>query len=266
MHAALEAALGELVLGPALDLEDEAALAAFFRRHGVSEDDAAALRDGELRRLLVYRELVRGTLKTALEAAIPRTLSRLGPSFDGYFERFLAERAPRTHYLRDVTKEFLDFCAESWSRDPRVPAYLDDLARHEALHIQIAAAAREPAAPPEAELELDARLRFIQAARLMRYAFAVHLLPESVDDRSEPERRASDLLVYRSVEHDVRYLELSPFAATLLERLLGGSTLRAAVEATARDHGARIEPALLEATARLLADLAERGVLLGPAE
>ena len=124
MHAALEAALGELVLGPALDLEDEAALAAFFRRHGVSEDDAAALRDGELRRLLVYRELVRGTLKTALEAAIPRTLSRLGPSFDGYFERFLAERAPRTHYLRDVTTEFSDFCAESWSRDPRVRGLL----------------------------------------------------------------------------------------------------------------------------------------------
>jgi hypothetical protein len=63
----------------------------------------------------------------------------------------------------------------------------------------------------------------------------------------------------------VRYLELTPFAAGLLERLLEGQTLREAVEATAAAHGSLLEPSLLEATARLLADLAERGVLLGAA-
>jgi hypothetical protein len=263
MHAALEAALGELVLGPALDLEDEQAVHAFFERHGVSPVDRAALREKELERLLIYRQLVRGTLKTALNAAIPRTIARLGTSFDSYLERFLAEHGPATHYLRDVTGEFLAFCAEPWQSDPGVPEYLADLARHEALHIQIAAATHEPVSALDSELELDRSLRFINAARLMRYAFAVHLLSESIDDRSEPERRATSLLAYRDRDHEVRYLELSAFAAALLEHLLDGSTLRRAVEATARAHGAALEPALLEATARLLADLAERGVLLG---
>lgn len=265
MHAALEAALGELVFGQALDPNDELAVAAFIRRHGLTVGDAAALRDGELERLLVYRELVRGTLKAAMEASIPRSLARLGARFEPYFERFLAEQAPSTHYLRDVTSEFLEFCRKPWARDPELPAYLAELARHEALHVQLAAAAPEPSAEVAESFELDASLRFISAVRLMRYAFAVHELPERLEDRTEPERRATTLLAYRSPEHEVRYLELTPFAADLVERLLEGATLRAAVEATASALATRLEPSLLEATARLLADLARRGVLLGAA-
>jgi hypothetical protein len=263
MQGALEAALGELVLGPALDPDDAAAVAAFFERHGVSDADAAALRAGELRRLLVYRELVRGTLRQALELAIPRSMARLGATFDEYFERFLSERGPASHYLRDVTGEFLEFCAPSWQADTRVPAYVEDLARHEALHIQIAGAARDPEAPRAPGFELEQSLRFIAAVRLVRYQFAVHRLPEAESDRTFPERAPTELLVYRSPEHDVRYLELSPFAASLLERLLSDQTLRSAVEGTARAHGVELSPSLLEATARLLADLSERGVLLG---
>ena len=268
MQRALESALGELVHGPPLDPGDPAAVSAFFARHAVSERDQAALRGGELERLLIYRELVRGTLRDALEVAIPRSIARLGARFDDLFERFLAARGSASHYLRDVTAEFLDFARSSDAKadaDPDgadVEAYIWDLARHEALHIEIAGGAREPVIDASPALELDARLRFIRALRLMHYAFAVHRLPEALDDRSVPERQATELLVYRSPEHEVRYLELTPLAASLLARLLSGATLRESVERAAEEHGARLDPPLLEATARLLADLSERGALL----
>ncbi len=262
MQRALEAALSELVFGPELDPADPAATHAFFERHALAHDDRAALEQGELERLLVYRELVRGTLKAALEAAIPRSMARLGPRFDVYFERFVAERGSTSHYLRDVTSEFLDFCATDWRSDPEVPPYLLDLARHEALHIRVAAAAPESrAARPS--LELDEVPCFIEALSLSRSAYAVHRLPEALEDRSAPERKDTTLLAYRSPEHEVRYLELTPLAADLLERWLAGAALGAGLTGAARAAGGDVTPALLEATARLLADLSERGVLLG---
>jgi hypothetical protein len=264
MQRALEAALGELVFGPPLDTADRAAVGAFLQRHALGGDDRAALEDGELERLLVYRELVRGTLKGALEAAIPRSMARLGARFDVYFQRFVTERGSTSHYLRDVTGEFLDFCASDWAHDPEVPPYLLDLARHEALHIRVAAAAPEPEPRvTRPSLALDEVPCFIEAALLSRSQYAVHKLPEALEDRSEPELTDTNLLAYRSPEHEVRYLELTPLAAALLERWLAGETLGSGLTNAAAAANTSIDPALLEATARLLADLSERGVLLG---
>ena len=66
----------------------------------------------------------------------------------------------------------------------------------------------------------------------------------------------------RDGEHDVRYLELSPLAAALLERLLVGESLKFSLISACATTGS--EPALaLASTATLLADLAARGALLG---
>jgi hypothetical protein len=94
----------------------------------------------------------------------------------------------------------------------------------------------------------------------MRYAFAVHELPPAASDRSEPVPRPTSLLVYRDEENAVRSFELTPFAAAIVERLLGGAALLDAV----RDGAADIKgsPDVLD-VARFLADLAERGIVLG---
>jgi hypothetical protein len=265
MQEALESALAELVFGPELKPDDGVAVAAWLARHRISAEDERALREGELARLLVYRELVRGTLLEALQASIPRSLARLGTAFDVYFDRFLAERGPQTHYLRDVTTELLDFCEPLWRADPNVPDYLIDLARHEALHIEIAAAPPRAPSSADAALELDAALTFVEASRLVRYAYAVHRLPEAELDTTAPEHAETRLFVYRSPEHDVRYLELTPLAAEILERLMAGASLRAALLGATTSSGAPLDDALLSGSARLLADLSERGAIVGVA-
>lgn len=257
----VESVLAEVTLGPAPDVER---LRALCLRHDVSVEDADALVDG-LPRLVVYRELVRGNLQEALRLSIPRTIARLGPEFEAYFDRFVAERAPRSHYLRDVTPELLDFCAPLWERDSSVPAYLVDLARHEALHLQVSALPTPPVGHVAAGLALDLGVTLSAAVRLVQYRHAVHELPEDVDDRTEPSRRTVALLVYRSPEHDVRYLELSSLAHAIVEQLSSGQTLGAAIRGAAAAEGAALTEAVLSGAAQLLADLAERGVVWGPA-
>jgi hypothetical protein len=260
MQQALEGVFAELVLGPALS---RAELRSLAERHAVPSQDVEALLESH-QRLLVYRELVRSNLREAMALSIPRSIARLGPLFDEYFDRFLRECSPRTHYLRDVTPELLDFCAPLWAADSRIPAYLYELALHESLHIEVSALPTPPRGHVAAPLALDQPVELSAALRLVHYQHAVHELPADEADRSAPAAREVTLLAYRSPEHEVRYLELTPLASAIIERLLAVDTLEQAMRAAAASVNSELNEALLASAASLLADLAERGVVWGP--
>jgi uncharacterized protein len=238
-------------------------------RFGISSNDRAALA-ATPQRLGLYRRLVRTNLLNVTTRMLPRTRARLNDraagSFDASFDAFLAESAPTTHYLRDVPAEFLAWVAPRWTTDPLVPSYATDLARHELVHFQIAAAPSLARAPALAELAVDRRLVFLPAIREVHYAFAVHALPGDIEDRSLPEEREVSLLMYRDRENAVRTLELSRLAALVAESLLGGRTLGEAISAACVEEKTPVTPDVLASTARMLADWGERGILLGAAE
>lgn len=260
MQPALENVFAELVLGPP---PTQSSLSELCQKHQLGADDSTALSES-FARLCVYRELVRGNLREALELAMPRSVARLGPLFDEYFDRFLLERGPRTHYLRDVAPELLTFCRPLWASDARVPPYLYELAVHESLHIEVSALPSLPRGHVPAALSLELGVELSPALRLVRYGHAVHELPADEASREAPRARAVSLLVYRSPEHDVRYLELTPLARGIVERLLSGHGLGAAVQAAAAEAESALTEAVLAGAAKLLADLAERGVVRGP--
>ncbi len=261
MQQALEGLFADVVFGR--NLTSASALASLCREHGISSDDELAL-TGDLERLLVYRSLVRGTLLEALQLSIPRTMRRLGPLFEEFFGQFLAERAPRTHYLRDVTAELLAWCRPHWLADPRVPDYLHDLGVHESLQIEISALPALPRGHTPAPLDLTLGVELCQAVRLVRYDYAVHELDADEGATAEPVAREVALLVYRSPEHEVRYLETSPVARGIIGRLLAGRALGEAVSEAAHEAGLPLAEPVLSGAAALLADLAQRGVVWGP--
>jgi len=78
-----------------------------------------------------------------------------------------------------------------------------------------------------------------------------------------PEARAVTLLVYRDDAHAARFLELSPLAGAIATHLIAGEPLGAALGAACAETGHTLDDAILADTARLLADLGDRGVLLG---
>jgi hypothetical protein len=238
-------------------------------RFGVSPSDVEALRKGP-QRLGVYRRLVRNNLLGVTSRMMPRTRARLnaltGSAFDASFDSFLAEAAPTTHYLRDVPAEFLAWVKPLWEKDARVPKYASDLGQHELVHFQVAAAPPLPRPPAIADLSLDRRLVFTPARRLMRYAHAVHTLPDDLEDRSEPEARDVALFLYRDEENTVRVLELTELAALIAENLLFDMALGEAVAKACATQGTALTPDVLASTARMLADWAERGLILGASE
>jgi hypothetical protein len=236
---------------------------AWLVSRGVEGEDATRMAESGARGLILYRKLVRRGLTSAIRLEIPRTAARLEGSFDGWVSRYFEEDLPRSHYVRDVAFEFLGWAAPQWSADRAVPRYLADLARHELSAFEIAGAESRGAGLASAELAIDRAARFDPSSRLYRYDYAVHRLEEAESARDEAEAIPTYLLGYRDPEHEVRYLALSALAFGILTRLLRGEPLGEAIHRAAADAAEPIRADVLEGTASLLADLAERGVLLG---
>jgi hypothetical protein len=235
-------------------------LRAFLEESGVGAEDAAAILASPPR-LALYRRLIRNNLTGVTEKMLARTRARwnaLGDgAFDRDFDRFLSERGPRTHYLRDVPGELLDWIEPQWRASEAAPPWLADLARLELAEFQMGAAPGTKGTPLVTEVALDRGLVFAAPLRLLRFGFAVHELAEGED--ATPRAEATTLLAYRDDEHAVRFLKLAPFAEALVAALLEGATLGDAVKRAAPTP----DDAALAEVARLLADFGARGFLLG---
>jgi hypothetical protein len=263
----LQRAIAEACLGAGAGEAVARDLRRFLADQGVDAEDVEAIVAAPPR-LAVYRSLVRNGLAAVVGRMLPRTRARMnalcGGRFDADVVAFVDRVGPRTHYLRDVPAELLAWAEPRWRADPRVPPYLADLASHELAAFAVGAAQSARAGQPVTDVALDRPLVFVESAQLMRHAFAVHELPESEEDVSPPPRRDVCLLAYRDADHAVRWLELTPLAAAVVERLLAGEALGAAVERACTESD--VAPAaVLTDVARLLGDLGTRGIILGAA-
>lgn len=243
-------------------------IGAYLARHGIAQEDADAILASPMR-LGLYRHLVRHNVVNVVGVMLERTRKRLETHAPGAFDRtvdaFLTEQGPRTPHLRDVPSEFLAWASPRWREDEAVPSWLVDYAELELVDFTIGVAPRPAPPPPLAEVTADRALVFGDPHVIVHLAWAVHEVPAG-DPTSTPAERAVHLLVYRDAVHATRFLDLTPLAAVILERLMAGRPLaQAMVEACqASDHP--LDDAVLAGAARLLADLGERGVLLGARE
>jgi hypothetical protein len=243
-------------------------LSAFLREHGIGGDDAEALLASP-RRLGLYRRLVRhnvvGVIETMLEATKARIEARVPGELDRSIVQFLDEVGPKTPHLRDVPSEFVAFIAPRWRANTKLPAWLVDYAELELVDFTISVAPRPLPPPPLAEVTADRPLVFADPRRMVHLGWAVNALARD-DVQAEPEKRDVTILVYRDADHASRFLELTPLAGAILERLFAGDALGAAMVNACTAKNYPMDDQVLAGAARLLADLGERGVLLGAKE
>ncbi len=268
MSEKLHAMIAEACFGLDADARFEGDLRAFLGEHGLDAEDVDALIAGP-RRLGIYRRLLRNNVINVLTAMLERTQARVDAIVPGAFERtideWLAAVGPRTPHLRDVPSELLAWAAPRWAEDARLPAWIVDYAELELADFTIGVAPRPAPPPPLGEVAADRPLVFGDPRRLVRLGWAVHEML-SDDLRAAPEKREVAILVYRDGEHRVRYLDLTPLAAAILDELFRGRPLAEAMVEACRAAGAPLDQSVLEGAAKLLADLGERGVLLGARE
>ncbi|MBK9753356.1 MAG: putative DNA-binding domain-containing protein [Nannocystis sp.] len=236
-------------------------LPTYLAEHGVDPADREILtrhRD----QLLVYRAMVHSRLRGVISEYLPRTVAILGkPRLHRELSAFMAEQAPRSVYFRCVPGEFLAWAAPRWRLDDALPDHLVDLASHELLDQEVHDSVAGGEAASGLPLALDRPVQLDGSVRLRRYAFAVH----RNDD--PPTREPTALLAYRDRDSlRMRLLELTPRAAALCSHLFAGACLQTALTDTCTDCGEVMSDEFLAAMASFLADLGDRGVLLGAAD
>lgn len=264
----LQAMMAKVCFGLAADAAFEADLGAFLAAHEIAPEDAEALLASP-RRLGLYRRLVRHNVTAVIDTMLEHTRARLEVHVPGELDRtvaaFLDEVGPRTPHMRDVPAEFLAYAAPRWRADARLPRWLADYAELELIDFTIGVAPRPLPPPPLAEVTADRPLVFAEPKQLIHLGWAVNEVPRD-DPRAEPACRPVSILVYRDPEHRSRFLEMTPLAAAILERLFAGAPLGPAVVAACEAKAHPLDDAVLGGAARLLADLGDRGVLLGARE
>lgn len=227
---------------------------------GIDPEDLAAL---DPKRLRLYRRLVRHNVVNVIGLMLPATKKRMDAAvFDATVDAFMAEVGPRTSHLRDVPSEFVAFAAPRWRADARLPRWIADHAELELHDFTIGVAPRAGEPPPLVDVDAEKPLVFKPPHALVRLSFAVNGLAED----AEPEERPVVILVYRDEQHGSRFLELTPLAGAILERLFAGKPLGEAMTSACAALGFALDENVLGGAARLLADLGERGVLLGARE
>lgn len=232
----------------------------------LSAEDRQAVAGMGAPALYVYRRLVRGTLTSVIDTFLSRTQARFGDAFSLWVDRWLERKGATSPYLAHVPMAFLDWAEPRWRADPDIAAYLPDLARHELTEFEVGMVPDDSEARVgDGAFALDSRLVLTPTLRLRSYAYAVHELPRGDDDRTVPQLRDTLLLCYRDVEHEVRYMSLSPVAMAFVRHLRSGDTLEAGLRSACRESGEALDDALLVRMSQLLADLAERKVVLGVA-
>lgn len=216
----------------------------------------------------VYRRMVRMRIAEQIAHAFERLRAVAGEDrFRALVERYTAECPPRSNYLRDVPGEFLQFFEahrDALARDLSLPPFALDLARYEWAELDTAYSFEEVGAAEVGALDMARVPVLSPALRLVDVAYPVHRLGSDARD-SELAREPFSLCLYRDAKtHDVEVLELTPVTFAMLALMAERSlTLTEIVRNAADQVGVVVDAEFVEALSTLLADLIERGVLLG---
>ena len=221
-----------------------------------SEADLELL--GSRERWLVYRDLVRNRLNHVIRVALARTRDAIGEdTFACAVDDWFSAGSPKTRYLRHIPGELAEFAIPIWQHTEA--PWVADLAGYEITTWDVRHAPADPV--PSSEFAFDRRPVVATAVRVLRLAYPVQTKPPP-GAGYEPD--PTILCLYRDRDHRPIPRKLNPLAADLLEAWRAtDQTVAESVQRVAAAHHTQIGPEFIEKLSTLIADLIERGILLG---
>jgi hypothetical protein len=244
-------------------LEVERRFAAHLREPGAHPAPA----DVDAGRMAVYRELLYGNVEALMAGSFPVLRETLGDAdWHALLREYFARHRAATPYFPQMPRELLRYLEDERGARAEDPPWLTELAHYEWVEAALALDPREPVAPgvdPQGDLLAGVPV-LSPLAWPVSYRFPVHRI--GVDFRPvEPPPAPTHLVVYRDREDTVRFLEVNPVTARLLEVLAlePAPTGRAAIAQIATELGHPDPGRVLEAGQATLEALRARGVVLG---
>lgn len=216
----------------------------------------------------VYEELFYNNLEGLLAGNFPVIRSLMDDAeWHGLVRGFFASHRCATPLFTEIAQEFLAYLAAGRDRDCEdTRPYLCELAHYEWVELALSISDADQDLPPidrNGDPWSGVPVRS-PVAWPLSYRFPVHRIsPAFLPTR--PGATATDLLVYRNKQDQVRFVEINPVTQRLLGLLEShpDCTGEQAVRRIADELGRSDAPAILAAGRALLDDLRERGVILG---
>lgn len=193
----------------------------------------AAIED---RRMAIYRELIFSNINGFLSNGFP-VLKSIYAEDDwlAMMREFLQKHRSQSPLFQDIGREFLSYL-EHDRDDPDDPPFLDALAHYE--WVELALSVLESpfeirAVSPQTDV-MQLKLHTSPLAWPLAYDYPVHQIGPQYQP-TEPLPVPAFLLVYRDEDDDVKFIELNPVSARLIDLLNEGQNGEQAASTIARE-------------------------------
>lgn len=229
----------------------------------VDAGDAKAILENAPR-FWLYRELVHNNVRGVVRQLMPRATALMEVHAPGLVESLVAGflRGPgmRSHYMRDVPYELLAWGKDRIANDARLPSHTATLAAWELFWFRVRVAERTQRPAELADVAPHRPLVLESPALIEEFDCNIH---EWEDHEPVPERAPVTLLGHRDPSNEPQLLVLTPLAAEIVRELQRGAPLAHAIPNACKTVGVQLSQAVLQDSAKLLADLGAAGIILG---
>lgn len=220
----------------------------------------AAIED---RRMAIYRRLIYNNIQNFCSTAFPVLKSLLDDAYwQAMIRDFMIQHRCQRPLFNEIAQEFIDYLENE--RDlSSDPPFMRELAHYEWVELALGIANAEfqqRPLPADSDV-LTLKLQRSPLAWLLAYQFPVHQI--SIDNQpAEPSAQPNFLLVYRNADDQVKFIELNPVSARLLELLETGLTGEQAATDIAEALQHPNADVVKEGARQMINDWLQRGILV----
>jgi len=219
------------------------------------------------KRMAIYTEIVYNNIEGTLASCFPVTKKILSVRrWQQLVRGFMAHHQASTPFFREIPEQFLMHLENVSLKDCKLPAFLPSLMHYEwvelALSVQ-AGSTNTDNIDAESDKLLEKPLVISPTLYLLQYDYPVHLISPDY----QPKQKSAPptyLLVFRNLEHQIKFMELNPMTFQLVALLQEESlTGQVALEKLAKSHPQISTEVIMQFGAATLAELKAYEVILG---
>lgn len=221
----------------------------------------------EDRRMKIYRELFYNNVEGFIANTFP-VLRRILPDdrWHAMIRDYFARHLSHTPLFPEMPREFLQYLEHEREPQPDDPPFMLELAHYEWVELALSLLDEKIDATKidvHGDL-LDGIPVISPLAWTLRYRFPVHKIGPAFQPE-EADGKPTHLIVYRDTEFDVRFIEINPVTARLLQLLSGDDPVpgRTALQQVAAELNHPQPDAVIQGGIEILQNLRKCHVILG---
>lgn len=215
----------------------------------------------EERRMAIYRRLFYNNIEGFCSNAFPVLKSVVDEThWHAMVRDFMVQHRCRSPLFNEIAREFIAFLQQQ-RNDPADPPFLAELAHYEwvELALNIASADYQQTTLEADEDAMQLVLQTTALAWPLAYQYPVHQISPQ-NQPQQPLPQPVYLLVYRNAEDKVKFIELNPVSARLLDLLNAGLTGTQAATQIAEELQHHNHEVVMTGARQLIVDWIQRGI------